>query len=218
MKIYLSNYRNHWLSPYTILEWLYRREIDYDDPTIEKWEKRLNPICRFIQRILDFIHPQISYVKIDRYDTWNTDRTLAKVILPMLKQLRETKMGSPEVDLEDVPEHMRSKPYHDFDDQDVFYFMKEDEKYDVHARWDWVLDEIIWTFEQILDDDADRQFHTGEHDVVWKEIEYNGEKMYEMLRGPNDTHKFDRVGYNAWNERQKNGLRLFGKYYRGLWD
>jgi len=42
MKVYFSNYRNHWISPYTILEKIFFwREIDYDEPIIEKWSNRL---------------------------------------------------------------------------------------------------------------------------------------------------------------------------------
>jgi hypothetical protein len=211
MKVYLSSYRNHWISPYTILEWLYRREVDSHDPTIVKWANRLEPFCVFLQKILDKIHPYINYVKIDYYDTWNTDRTLALVIHPLLVQLQKAKHGSPNVDDEDVPEELRSNSA-----------PPKEKEWDTddnhHKRWDWVLNEMIWTFAQILDEDADRQFHSGEHDIRMEEVEINGEKLYQMVRGPNDTHKFDREGYDAWNERQKNGLRLFGKYYRGLWD
>jgi hypothetical protein len=35
------------------------------------------------------VHPEIKYVKIDRYDTWSMDHTLADIILPMLKQLQK---------------------------------------------------------------------------------------------------------------------------------
>jgi len=39
-----------------------------------------------------------------------------------------------------------------------------------------------------------------------------------MVKGPNDTHAFDKEGWEAWNARKTNGFRLFGKYYEGLWD
>ena len=46
MKVYLSSYRNHWLSPYTILEKIcFWRVYDQDDPVIERWADRLEPIC-----------------------------------------------------------------------------------------------------------------------------------------------------------------------------
>ena len=36
------------------------------------------------------------------------DHTLAMIIVPMLKQLKETKHGAPFVDDEDVPEELKS--------------------------------------------------------------------------------------------------------------
>ena len=47
-------------------------------------------------------------VQIDPWDTWSMDHTLAHIILPMLKQLRNTKHGSPNVDNTDVPEYLCS--------------------------------------------------------------------------------------------------------------
>jgi hypothetical protein len=38
------------------------------------------------------------------------------------------------------------------------------------------------------------------------------------VRGPNDTHKWDKDGYMKHNERIQVGLVLFGKYFRNLWD
>jgi hypothetical protein len=51
MRVWISNYRNHWLSPYTILEKVFFwREIDYDEPVIERWSDRLNPLCVAVQK------------------------------------------------------------------------------------------------------------------------------------------------------------------------
>jgi hypothetical protein len=157
MIIYKSNYRNHWISPYTILEKVFFwREIDYNEPIIEKWSNRLNPICVAWHDFLDFVHPRISYVKIARYDTWSMDSTLADIILPMLKQLKETKHGSPFVEMEDVPEHLRGTTTEDWDAQLTFDFYEEDKVKeginDVHARWDWVMNEMIFAFEKKAND------------------------------------------------------------------
>jgi len=46
-------------------------------------------------------------VHIDEFDTWSMDDTLSHIILPMLKQLKETKHGAPNVDKEDVPSELR---------------------------------------------------------------------------------------------------------------
>lgn len=234
MKIYISKYRNHWISPYTILEkvcfWEKDRDVFYNledkpDHKYEKWVNRLDPICIGIRKFLDFVHPAINYIKIDKYDTWNMDSTLAPIILPMLKQLKDTKHGSQIVNDEDVPYEMRTTNYEDWDDQKCFDFYHEPSaaRYanDIHDRWDWVLDEMIWAFEQLCDDDHDAQFHTGVHDLksVACEWDENGKPtLFTFEKGPNDTSHFDIEGYEKHNERINNGLRLFGRYYRGLWD
>jgi hypothetical protein len=217
MKVFLNNYRNHWLSPYTILEKVFFwREINYDEPLIDKWSDRLNPICEALRKVLDVVHPKIDYVKIDYWDTWSMDNTLAPIILPMLRQLRDTKHGSPFVDLEDVPEHLRTTGTQEYDEQFVFDFYKEDKSYDddypnIHARWEWVLNEMIWAFEQKSDDDSESQFfdhsECGDEKLFW-----NKDGKYESKL------KVDWDGFKAWQVRKENGFRLFGKYYEGLWD
>ena len=202
MKVYLSKYRYHWISPYTVLEKVFFwREIDYDEPIIDKWSDRLAPICQGIQKVLDFIHPKINYVKIDRWDTWSMDYTLSFIIVPMLKQLKETKHGSPLVDDEDVPEELKSTsapPKENDWDTDENHF----------KRWDWVLNEMIWAFEQNLSYDNEEKFF--DH-AEWDEKEKDFNKNLHKI-------KIDKVGLKAHQDRKANGFRLFGKYYQGLWD
>lgn len=215
MKVYLSGYRNHWLSPYTILEVVFFwREIDYNEPIIERLSNILTPLCNAWKKFLDFVHPKIEYVKIDRYDTWSMDHTLAHMILPMLKQLKKDKHGSPFTDDEDVPEELRSTSAP----------AKENE-YDTDAnhykRWDWVMDEMIFAFECKMDDSWEDAFREGEID--WKTVpsawDENGKPtMYSTEDGPNHTYKCDYDGMKVVQERIQNGFRLFGKYYQGLWD
>jgi hypothetical protein len=228
MKIYINNYRSHWLSPYTILEKVFFwREIDYDEPIIERWADRLNPFSVGLQKILDIIHPKINYVKIDRWDTWSLDYTLAEIALPMLKQLQATKHGSPYVELEDVPEELRGTSTPEYDQQLTFDFYDEarqekDVDYELtHKRWDWVMDEMIFAFEHKVDDSWEDAFREGEID--WKTVpcawDENGKPtMYQMQDGPNNTYKCDYDGMQKVHDRMANGFRLFGKYYQGLWD
>lgn len=220
MKIYFSNYRDHWISPYTILEKIYFwREIDYDEPIIEKWSNRLLPICRAWNKFLDFVHPQIRYVKIDKYDTWNMDGTLSPIILPMLKQLHANKHGAPNVDDDDVPEELKSTsapPKENKWDTDANHF----------KRWDWVMEQMIWSFEQLQpENDWEEQYTSGVCD--WKFVPVDSEgnevpkgehKFSEMRHGPNHTYEIDWEGRNKHQERITNGLKLFGKYYQSLWD
>ena len=219
MKIYFTNYRNHWLSPYTILEKvIFWREIDYDEPMIEKWSDRLLPFCQAWQKFLDFVHPEIKFVKIDRYDTWNMDGTLGLIILPMLKQLKNDKHGSPSVDDDDVPEELKSTsaPAKENEwDTDENWF----------KRWDWVMDEMIFAFEHKLNRDWEEDYRKGDIDMLWVPVDKDGNevpkgdhKYFEMKRGPNDTYECDYDGMKLVEDRIANGFRLFGKYYQGLWD
>jgi hypothetical protein len=208
MKVYISNYRNHWLSPYTILErvlfWKDWDNISYDEPWVERWANRLEPLCQALCRIRERIHPRYEYVKIDRWDTWSMDHTLATIILPMLKQLHETKHGAPNVDDDDVPMSLKSTsapPKENEWDTDDNHF----------RRWDYVLDEMIWAFEQKVRDDDESEFfdHSKCGDIK------------DFAKDPNkhlSKSKVDWNGLKLHQERKQNGFRLFGKYYQNLWD
>jgi hypothetical protein len=222
MKVYLSKYRSHWISPYTILEkTFFWREIDYDEPIIEKLSNILEPFCIAWMKFLDFIHPRIEYVKIDPWDVWNMDHTLSPIILPMLKRLREVKHGSGFVDMEDVPEHLRATTTDEWDSQHTFDFYNEDVPKegvaDIHARWNWVLDEMIFAFEHLVDDTWEEKFSSGTIDTIFVPCEDNP-KLNRMEHGPNHTYVCDYDGLRKEYERIDNGLRLFGIYYRNLWD
>lgn len=210
MKVYINKYRNHWLSPYVILEKVFFwREIDYDEPIVEKWADRLNPLSVKLQDFLDLIHPRVEYIKIDHWDTWSMDHTLSSIVVPMLKQLKEVKHGAPFVDDEDVPEELKSTsapPKQNEYDTDDNHF----------KRWDYVMDEMIFAHQSKLDNDWQELFFTGVTDYV-HEKDQSG-KLYEIEEGPNHTQKVDWDGMKAYEARIQNGFRLFGKYYQGLWD
>ena len=225
MKIYKSNYRDHWLSPYIILEKICFWEKDTDvfynfenrpDHTYDKIADLLKPVCNALKWVLDFIHPRINYVKIDRWDTWSMDNTLADIILPMLKQLQKSGHGAPYIDDVDVPYELKS-----INDSPYVEEYGIDEK--LHfARWDYVLGQMIFAFESKMNDESWRDlFRSGEHDVkhvpcAWDE---NGKvTMYSMEKGPNDTYVCDYEGMKEYEQRIQNGFRLFGKYYQNLWD
>ena len=143
----------------------------------------------FLERIESKRKRKIK-IHIDKWDTWSMDHTLAQIVLPMLKQLKETKHGSAQVDMDDVPPEMRMTSTEDWDDQLVFDFYNDPElskqniQCDIHDRWNWVMDEMIFAFEFIVDED-NRYSHNFNQEV---------------------------------EDRVANGLSLFGKYYQGLWD
>lgn len=156
-------------------------------------------------------------VRIDPWDTWSMDHTLAHIIAPMLKQLKETKHGSPLVDDEDVPEKLRStkarKKKNEWDTDSNW-----------HKRWDWVLNEMIFAF-SIYNTDWESQFYSGEadlqlipQDIKGNSVDEKDAEVYKMKRGPKDTFKVNQKGMDKFHARIQNGIRLFGKYYQGLWD
>ena len=161
-------------------------------------------------------------VKIDPWDTWSADDTLAHIILPTLVDLKQTKQGASNVDPEDVPENLRPgklevEQYQKDGTTDALFF----------KRWDWVLDEMIWAFSEHTKDynEAEGRFHTGNIDFLsvpvdeaGNEVDKEDAKLFRLERGLDDTSDFDVEGYDAWQNRKQNGFRLFGKYYTCLWS
>lgn len=174
-------------------------------------ERKITILYRFLLWV-DSKKSRTVSVHIDRWDTWSMDDTLGYIVRPMLKQLKERKHGAPQVDIEDVPEHLRpteeERAAYDVDGSTDTNFFK---------RWDWVLDEMIFAFESLSggeNEDWEFTFTTGEHDFQWKKLE-NGNS--EMVRGPNHTADTDWDARKEYGDRIQNGFRLFGKYYQNLW-
>ena len=229
MKIYIGPHKN-WFGPYQLAElimfwkapndkkvfnlgrWLAGdvstdEEIPFGDPAKEPKESLLYRIMKWA----DSKKNRNIKVRIDKYDTWNMDGTLSYIILPMLKQLKETKHGSPLVEDEDVPEELRSTSAppreNEWDTDDNFF-----------KRWDYVMDQMIWSFEQMNPDyDWEAQYHSGVSDFRFVKTEPDS-MTRRMVEGPNHTAVFDAEGHKKHSDKIDNGLRLFGKYYRGLWD
>lgn len=195
MRVKIKAYPKYY-GPYQTLEWIYYLFKKKDSEGLFKetpeWLDKLGERYSKTwlgQKHIDLANWYINYkeqkrvsVKIDSYDTWSMDSTLSYIIIPMLKQLKETKQGAPWVDDEDVPVAIQSKSDTDYDKKkysingelDKFFF----------DRWEWVINEMIWAFEEIVKDDI------HENETVRK----------------------------AHNNRINNGLYLFGKYYRSLWN
>lgn len=245
MKVYINRYKDHWISPYTMLDYAFfwtdwskcsrwtleqtlenekRVQEGQESQYVERpewtevWSDRLTPVSRAIQWVLDRVDRKIDYVKIDRWDTWGMDHTLGLIALPMLKQLKKDKHGSPCVDDDDVPDELKSTSApakeNEYDTDENWF-----------KRWDWVMDEMIFAFEHKLDDSWQDAYRSGEHDLVWVPVDVHGNvvpkgehKYYRMEHGPKDTYKCDYDGIAVVEKRIQNGFRLFGKYYQNLWD
>ena len=104
-------------------------------------------------------------VEIHDYDTWSVDSTLALIIEPMLRQLKATTHGGPVVEAQDLPKD----------------FIFEDSYDNIFSRWDWVLDEMIFTFESIND---------GDHYMA-------SDQLYARLQ--NGIRLFTKYYFNLWD-------------------
>ena len=77
------------------------------------------------------------------------------------------------------------------------------------------MDEMIWAHEQLLNDNGEEQFWLEHGEIDWSgEPDENG--MTELKWTKESVVDWD--GLKAYHARIDNGLRLFGKYYRALWD
>jgi hypothetical protein len=219
MRVKIGPYKN-WIGPLQITEKIpfVSEDTRYKiaDWLSETW------VTRFLTWIYEKRKRKID-IRIDPYDTWSMDNTLAHIILPMLKQLRDTKHGSPIVDDEDLPPHMRySDPKVDENGWDMGDNW-------VHYKWEWVLNEMIWAFEQELNENWEDHFRHGTPNFVEIPVPCveDGFKIYRhvdaskdcfTLEQTNPDYWVDYEGMKRYNERIQNGFRLFGKYYQNLWD
>jgi len=160
-------------------------------------------------------------VEIERFDTWSLDHTLAIIILPALIQLKHTKHG--------IPSEFCDDHAADYQTQQSFDFMRDDEDKVIvkgEEKWNEVLDKMIWSFQQLALEDYDNKYHHGKMEIDW--IKTNKtypnpvtgviEPAYEMKDKDPKSHWYDRVGHELHEQRIQEGLELFGKYYRSLWD
>ena len=205
----VMKFERWWFEKTHSVEWYL--DVHIDDYTL--LDKIVSRLCNIVQYVFDkTVNKIISKrtrkidVRIDYFDTWSMDQTLAHIIIPMLVQLRATKHGVPCIDIKDIPK------------------VKNSNLNTAEQQWDWILSEMIWTFEQIIDEDDGESYYM----VPYKdEEEVNRTRLHDMdgnvryLLSEEEAKqigKFDKVLFDKYQKRLDNGLRLFGKYYRSLWD
>lgn len=208
MKVYMSNYPKgkittfNWFKKYIM--WSHPDKVwyDVDETEYTKRDRIVEKLMNFVDDVLlvpvNFVlsrwrDEQKIKVRIDPWDTWSLDHTLAHIIHPALIQLRDTNHGAGYVDDEDVPEFLR---------RDAADPQTEEEKANGRSdslhfkRWEWVMNEMIFAFEKIKEGDWDYKLYTEE-----------GGWTDEAFAKRDEIQK-----------RISHGLKLFGKYYQGLWD
>ena len=188
MKVYIGPYRRH-LSAYRLIEHV---------PFLS--EKARDKLTDAIQPVLNVMFNnwwskrRCTVVKVDNYDVWSADHTLATVIVPVLERLQKVKHG--------IPNTMFSDRYNELHAMKEFW--SEPEQGPLHAeadiefekavqKWDDTINEMIWAFTQIRDDKWEEQFF------------------------PKDG-SWDKTGHDAHFKRIQEGINLFAKHYFSLWD
>ena len=159
-----------------------------------------------------------NFVIINKHDVWNLDSTLTPIILKSLKEFKKQNThGAPNVEDIDVPDNLKSTQHTKENDYDT--------DPDWFKRWNYVIEQMIWSYQELNDDVWETQYHTGVMDRIHVPLDINHNecseedaKMYRWDKGPNDTSHFDAEGYKKHQEKIQNGLNLFGKYYNNLWD
>jgi len=230
MKVYIGPYTSDlipvrsWENRYEI----WRRPKTYYLPE-QEYTKFDKIVFGFFDKFSDIVLPLNRWsnnrerkvkVRIDNYDAWSGNHTLGMIIAPTLKKLKKVKHGYPHVHNEDVPKELRfemTQEQKDNWDGDV------DAKHE--ARWEWILDEMIWAFEQHADpNDGEDQFHHNVDQLDMTFAPYADDSNYSTLnmnyqKDPSKpAYWVDEEGKMKHHTRKVNGVRLFAKYYESLWD
>jgi hypothetical protein len=219
MKVVIGPYKN-WIGPYQIAEmlcWWVPKVKDPMDIIARKpdwvhdfgtWlandkngeDSKLTKLCQWVESK----RKRQIYIRIDKYDSWSADHTIALIAVPLLKQLQLSKHGAPNVDDEDVPEGLGLRSY----ETDKLPKSEYDVDENHFKRWDWVLSEIIWALEQKTSDNWEAQFYS-KVDPDLKTKDFDAQMANTVI---------DMAGMEAWQQRKTRGYKLFGKYYENLWD
>ena len=200
MKVYIGPY-SHWFRPgQWYKDWMlwwkgFGRNVEIKLINIDDLDKATERIKDSwiydkLMRIESWVDNRVERkvrVKIHDYDVWSMDDTLSHIILPMLKLLKEKKHGYPMVDDDDVPEELRSTAATQLTKEQLDSGWPDDNGL---PRWNWVMDEMIWAFEQMAPEADDQFFVAG----------------------------YDHENHTKWQERKTRGFVLFGKYFQALWD
>ena len=149
-------------------------------------------------------------VQVEYGDDWSADFTIATMVLPLLKKVKESKQGAPLVEDDDVPEHLRSTsapPKENEWDTDANYF----------KRWDYVLDEILFAMQEIANDNENEPpYHTKVGTMEFGEIDKKTGTGPILFEGWESTPE-SKAANKAYHDRIQNGCVLFGTYFQSLW-
>lgn len=129
---------------------------------------------------------KVLALEVGNSDTWSLYSTLAPLLAASLEKFIENCNGFP-VEFEECPEN-----------------------------WQKVLQEMLFAFQKLSEDDWTKEFCSGEMDISIEKVP--GSDYYQSVKGPNHTFSFDSEKAKKVEERIQRGLNYFGRYYQELWD
>jgi hypothetical protein len=212
MYVKLGPYKNWWVGPYQIADTLkvfgYSEDECYEIGNKLNSFKSLVDFCEWVYEHNPLKERKVV-VKIDNFDVWNVDCSLSIIIAPLLKKFAEDTSSMFQVDDCDVPDELKS-----MNAPRVNYEYNFDINYKL--RHQWLLSELIWTFEQL------------NPECSMEDTFYTYTEEYKLAMKANDDLSddwlnpkgviWDQEGYIAYNNRIQNGLNLFSRYFRHLWN
>jgi len=221
MKVKIGNYPDRWISRihtnHMEKKYGFLWEMNHDrkkepvvptrfDNLLEEVEDTLQSVYNWTGNLIIDRMVQSVKVHIDPWDTWSMDSTLAPIIYPMLVQLKSTNNGAPNVDMKDVPTELRATR------KQINAYKKGAVDDNHFKRWAWIMDEMIWAFEQKMGDNWESQYYEYKNIALVETSSDFSERMGLKLVWE------DREGHAAHQKRMTNAFRLFGVYFENLWD
>lgn len=127
-------------------------------------------------------------VKIDVWDTWSLNHTLALIIAPALRKFKKANNG--------VPGSLMDLSHHETMEWNSAAFKKAERKASDRAdkEWDRILDVMIWSFEEVAADNPSEPIIT----------KFKDKRQWRRRS-------------DAYHKRLDEGFALFGKWYGALW-
>lgn len=225
MRVRIGKYPN-WVGPYQIAEklffWMGSERVDKIGRLLagKQQDSVFMKLCVWFHDTFKNSGNQRKTIVIDRYDTWDMHNTLSAIILPMLKQLKTQQKGSPYCDQEDLPEHMR------LSERELAVFNNSswddslgatdaerkavDQKF--FAQFDWILDQMIWSFEQELSEDE----YCNYYDPYDPDETVEPDELFDMDQ-KRKMGKYNAQKHLEYQLKKQLGFTLFGKYFQSLW-
>lgn len=214
-----------WFGPYQLLEPLEKALIKFGMSEDSAWKIIESVGSKIPKRPFEAVYKfrknlpwNKDIIKIDPWDTWSMDNTLAPIIVKLLKQLKETKHG--------IPADFVYVGGEEYVPQLCFDFYSKDTRtlFDTHAemRWNEVLDKMIWSFEELVTRESDSSYDEPYwEDMTDEEIQKDlndPNSIYNILNVNSSKKKINHQKMEEYYQKLQEGFTLFGKYYTNLWD